>query len=42
MLYVDANVKVKYRQLAAFNEAMVIVKRVIEGHSWRLVAPGAR
>src|SRR3954453_10245822 len=37
MLYVYANVTVKYGQLAAFNEAMVTVKRVMEQHGWRLV-----
>ena len=37
MLYVYANVKVKYGQLAAFNEAMVTVKRVMEEHGWKLV-----
>ena len=37
MLYVYANVKVKYGQLAAFNEAMVTVKRVMEQNGWRLV-----
>ncbi len=37
MLYVYANVKVKYGQLGAFNEAMVTVKRVMETNGWRLV-----
>ncbi len=37
MLYAYANVKVKYGQLAAFNEAMVTVKRVMESHGWKLV-----
>jgi NIPSNAP len=37
MPYVYANVKVKYGQLAAFNEAMVTVKRVMENNGWKLV-----
>ena len=37
MMYVHANVKVKYGRLAAFNEAMITVKRVMESHGWRLV-----
>jgi hypothetical protein len=37
MLYVYANVKVKYGQLAAFNDAMVTVKRVMEANGWTLV-----
>jgi NIPSNAP protein len=37
MFYVYANVKVKYGQLAAFNEAMVTVKRVMERHGWKMV-----
>ena|SRR5579875_647381 len=37
MMYVYANVKVKYGQLPAFHEAMVTVKRVMESHGWRLV-----
>ncbi len=37
MLYVYANVKVKYGQLGAFNEAMVTVKRVMETHGWKLI-----
>jgi hypothetical protein len=36
VLYVYANVKVKYGQLGAFNEAMVTVKRVMEANGWRL------
>ena len=41
MLYVYANVKVKYGQLGAFNEAMVTVKRVMETHGWTLVGAWA-
>jgi NIPSNAP len=37
MLYVYANVKVKYGRLAAFNDAMVTVKRVMESQGWKLV-----
>ena len=37
MLYVYANVKIKYGRLPAFNEAMVTVKRVMEASGWRLV-----
>ena len=37
MLYVYANVKVKYGQLGEFSEAMVTVKRVMEANGWRLV-----
>jgi hypothetical protein len=37
MLYVYANVKVKYGRLAAFNDAMVTVKRVMENQGWKLV-----
>ena len=37
MPYVYANVKLKYGQLAAFNEAMVTVKRVMENNGWKLV-----
>jgi hypothetical protein len=37
MLQVYANVKVKYGQLAAFNEAMVTVKRVMEQNGWTLL-----
>ena len=37
MLYVYANVKIEYGQLAAFNEAMVTVKRVMEANGWKLV-----
>ena len=37
MLYVYANVKIKYGQLAAFNEAMITVKRVMEANGWKLV-----
>jgi NIPSNAP len=37
MLHVYANVKVKYGQLAAFNEAMVTVKRVMEQNGWKLI-----
>ena len=37
MLYVYANVKIKYGQLPAFNEAMVTVKRVMEANGWKLV-----
>ena len=37
MLYVYANVKIKYGQLPAFNEAMVTVKRVMEANGWTLV-----
>ena len=37
VLYVYANVKVKYGRLPAFNEAMVTVKRVMEANGWRLV-----
>jgi NIPSNAP len=37
MLQVYANVKVKYGQLAAFNEAMVTVKRVMEQNGWKLL-----
>ena len=36
-MYAYANVKVKYGQLAAFNEAMVTVKRVMEANGWKLV-----
>lgn len=36
-MYVLANVKVKYGQLAAFNEAMVTVKRVMEASGWTLL-----
>jgi hypothetical protein len=37
VLQVYANVKVKYGQLAAFNEAMVTVKRVMEQNGWTLL-----
>lgn len=37
MLYVYANVKVKYGGLAVFNEAMVTIKRGMEENGWRLV-----
>jgi NIPSNAP protein len=37
LLYVYANVKIKYGRLAAFNEAMVTVKRVMEANGWKLV-----
>jgi hypothetical protein len=37
MLYVYANVKVKYGKLGAFNDAMVTVKRVMEANGWRLL-----
>jgi hypothetical protein len=37
VLYVYANVKIKYGQLPAFNEAMVTVKRVMEANGWILV-----
>ena len=37
MLYAYANVKIKYGQLAAFNETMVTVKRVMEANGWKLV-----
>ena len=37
MLYVYANVKIKYGQLAVFNEAMITVKRVMEANGWKLV-----
>jgi len=37
LLYLYANVKIKYGQLAAFNEAMVTVKRVMEVNGWKLV-----
>jgi hypothetical protein len=37
LLYVYANVKIKYGQLAAFNEAMITVKRVMEANGWKLV-----
>ena len=37
MLYVYANVKIKYGRLPAFNEAMATVKRVMEANGWRLV-----
>jgi hypothetical protein len=37
VLYVYANVKLKYGQLPAFYEAMVTIKRVMEAHGWRLV-----
>ena len=37
MLYVYANVKIKYGRLPAFNEAMVTVKRVMEANGWKLV-----
>lgn len=36
MLYVYANVKVKYGRLAEFNDAMITVKRVMETNGWRL------
>ena len=36
MLYAYANVKIKYGQLAAFNETMVTVKRVMEANGWKL------
>ena len=37
MFHVYANVKVKYGQLPAFNEAMVTIKRVMEENGWRLI-----
>ena len=37
MLYVHADVKVKYGQLGVFNEAMVTVKSVMEANGWRLI-----
>lgn len=37
MLYVYGNVKVKYGQLAAFNEAMVTIKRIMESNGWKLI-----
>jgi hypothetical protein len=37
VLYVYANVKIKYGRLPAFNEAMVTVKRVMEANGWKLV-----
>jgi hypothetical protein len=37
MMYVLANVTVKYGQLAGFNEAMVTVKRVMEANGWKLL-----
>jgi hypothetical protein len=37
MPYVYANVKVKYGQLAVFNEAMVTVRRIMEQHGWTMV-----
>jgi hypothetical protein len=37
MPHVYANVKVKYGQLPAFNEAMVTVRRVMEANGWTLV-----
>jgi len=37
MLYLYANVKIKYGQLPAFSEAMVTVKRVMEANGWKLV-----
>jgi NIPSNAP len=37
MPYVYANVKVRYGQLPAFNEAMVTIKRVMEANGWTLV-----
>ncbi len=37
MLYVYANVKIKYGRLPAFNEAMITVKRVMEANGWTLV-----
>ena len=37
MLYVYANVKIKYGQLAAFNAVMITVKRVMEANGWKLV-----
>jgi len=37
MPYVYANVKVKYGQLGPFYESMVIIKRVMEEHGWKLV-----
>ena len=37
MLYLYANVKIKYGRLPAFNEAMVTVKRVMEANGWKLV-----
>jgi hypothetical protein len=37
VLYVYANVKIKYGRLPAFNEAMATVKRVMETNGWRLV-----
>ena len=36
-MYVYANVKLKYGQLPAFHEAMVVVKRTMERHGWRLI-----
>jgi hypothetical protein len=37
VLYVYANVKLKYGGLVAFNEAMVTIKRVMEQHGWNMV-----
>jgi hypothetical protein len=37
VLYVYANVKVKYGGLVVFNEAMATVKRVMEQHGWKMV-----
>jgi hypothetical protein len=37
MMYVLANVKVKYGQLPVFNEAMTTVKRVMEANGWKLL-----
>jgi NIPSNAP len=37
VLYVYANVKIKYGQLPAFNAAMAVVKRVMEANGWTLV-----
>jgi hypothetical protein len=37
LLYVYANVKIKYGRLPAFNEAMATVKRVMEANGWTLV-----
>jgi hypothetical protein len=37
MPYVYANVKVKYGQLPAFFDQMVIIKRVMEKNGWKLV-----
>ena len=36
-MHVYANIKLKYGQLAAFNEAMVTIKRVMEENGWTLV-----